>query len=348
MSTSDSQVFQALRAVTNGAMLSDAQAEATLGEIMDGAASPLQIAALLGALRMRGETTEEIVGFARAMRGRAVKVEATHAPLVDTCGTGGDASVHGLATFNISTAAAFIAAGAGVAIAKHGNRAMSSRCGSADVLEALGVNLSLNAEQIGRCIDEVGIGFMFAQNHHPAMKHVAPIRRELGIRTIFNLLGPLANPAGAHAQVMGVSDARWIDPIAKVLCALQVERAIVAHSRDGMDEFSTCAETDYIEIESGKLIAKVLSPHELGCACANPKMLEGGDAQTNATIISQLLHDGHGATADIACLNAAAALIVAGMAADFEEGLKLAWASVNSGAAREKLALLVEWTQNAA
>lgn len=347
MSTSDSQVFEALRAVTNGATLSDAQAEATLGEIMDGTASPLQIAALLGALRMRGETIEEIVGFARAMRTRAVKVLSSRELLVDTCGTGGDASIHGLATFNVSTAAAFIAAGAGVAIAKHGNRAMSSRCGSADVLEALGVNLHLNAEQIGRCIDEVGIGFMFAQNHHPAMKHVAPIRRELGIRTIFNLLGPLANPAGAHAQVMGVSDARWLEPIAHVLAALGVERAIVAHSQDGMDEFSTCAPTDYIEVQNGKFTAKVLSPHDLGCACADPKMLEGGDAQTNATIISQLLHDGQGATADIACLNAAAALIVAGAAENFEGAMKLARASVNSGEAREKLARLIEWTQNA-
>ncbi|MDF2439806.1 MAG: anthranilate phosphoribosyltransferase [Abditibacteriota bacterium] len=348
MSESTLQVLEALRAVTNGASLTDVQAEATLSEIMSGSSSSLQIAALLGALRMRGETIEEIVGFARAMRTRAVKVSSSRTPLVDTCGTGGDASVHGLSTFNVSTAAAFIAAGAGVAIAKHGNRAMSSRCGSADVLEALGVNLSLNAEQIGRCIDEVGIGFMFAQNHHPAMKHVAPIRRELGIRTIFNLLGPLANPAGAQAQVMGVSDARWIEPIAHVLASLGVERAIVAHSRDGMDEFSTCAPTDYIEVRNGQLTAKVLSPQELGCACTNPQSLAGGDAQTNATIISQLLHDGQGATADIACLNAAAALIVAGATEDFKDGLKLARASVSSGGAREKLALLAEWTQQAA
>jgi anthranilate phosphoribosyltransferase len=346
MTSNDSHVFQSLRAVTNGATLSSEQAEATLGEIMEGGASSLQIAALIGALRMRGESIEELTGFARAMRQRAIPVVSKHAHLVDTCGTGGDASTHGIATFNVSTAAAFIAAGAGATIAKHGNRAMSSKCGSADVLEALGVNLNLSAEQIGRGIDEVGIGFMFAQSHHPAMKHVAPIRRELGIRTVFNLLGPLVNPAGAHAQVMGVSDARWIRPIAEVLAALETRHAIVAHSEDGMDEFSTCAPTNYIEVKNGQLLEKRLHPAELGCACANPSTLAGGDAAQNATIIQQLLHDGEGPTADIACLNAAAVLIVAEMAPDFVAGLKLARASVNSGAAREKLAQLVHYTNN--
>ncbi len=347
MSAKDSQVFQSLRAVTNGATLTAEQAENTLGEIMQGEASSLQIAALLGALRMRGETTDEIIGFARAMRQRAIPVTSQHALLVDTCGTGGDASTHGIATFNVSTAAAFIAAGAGVAIAKHGNRAMSSQCGSADVLEALGVNLNLSADQIGRGIDEVGIGFMFAQSHHPAMKHVAPIRRELGIRTVFNLLGPLVNPAGAHAQVMGVSDARWIRPIAEVLLALGTRHAIVAHSEDGMDEFSTCAPTRYIEVKDGQLYENRLNPADLGCACAMPGTLAGGDAAQNATIIQQLLHDGQGPTADIACLNAAAVLIVADVAPDFSTGLQLARASVNSGAAREKLARLIRYTNSA-
>jgi anthranilate phosphoribosyltransferase len=347
MSAKDSQVFQSLRAVTNGATLTTEQAENTLGEIMQGEASSLQIAALLGALRMRGETTDEIIGFARAMRQRAIPVTSQHALLVDTCGTGGDASTHGIATFNVSTAAAFIAAGAGVAIAKHGNRAMSSQCGSADVLEALGVNLNLSADQIGRGIDEVGIGFMFAQSHHPAMKHVAPIRRELGIRTVFNLLGPLVNPAGAHAQVMGVSDARWIRPIAEVLLALGTRHAIVAHSEDGMDEFSTCAPTRYIEVKDGELYENRLNPADLGCACPIPCTLAGGDAAQNATIIQQLLHDGQGPTADIACLNAAAVLIVADVAPDFSTGLQLARASVNSGAAREKLARLIHYTNSA-
>jgi anthranilate phosphoribosyltransferase len=338
----------ALKRITSGHTLSEAEAEAAMSDIMDGNASALQIAATLGALRMRGETIEEITGFARAMRARAVPVRTASTQLVDTCGTGGDAPKHGVATFNISTAAAFIAAGAGAIVAKHGNRAQSSRCGSADVLEALGVNLNLNAEQVAGCIDEVGIGFMFAQAHHPAMKHVAPIRRELGIRTIFNLLGPLTNPAGATSQVMGVSDARWVRPIAEVLQALGTKHAIVAHSEDGTDEFSTCAPTHYIEVKDGTLHEGTLDPAQLGLSCANPQLLQGGDAQQNATIIQQLLHDGQGATADVACLNAAAVLIVSGMAPDFEEGLTLARASVNSSAAREKLARLIEYSNRIA
>jgi anthranilate phosphoribosyltransferase len=221
---------------------------------------------------------------------------------------------------------------------------MSSKCGSADVLEALGVKLDLDADTIGRGIDEVGIGFMFAQTHHPAMKHVAPIRKELGIRTVFNLLGPLVNPAEATRQVMGVSDARWIRPIAEVLQALGTEHAIVAHSEDGLDEFSTCASTRYAEVKGGNINEGVLRPEDYNCACADPTLLQGGDAEQNATIIQQLLHDGEGPTADIACLNAAAVLIVAGMADDFTDGLKLARASANGGAAREKLAQLVEFT----
>lgn len=344
MSDTETHLHQALQSITAGETLTRDQAEATMGEIMDGTASPLQVAATVGALRMRGETMDEIVGFARAMRARAVRVHCNSRPLVDTCGTGGDRPKHGLSTFNVSTAAAFIAAGAGAKVAKHGNRAMSSKCGSADVLEALGVNLNLDADTIGRGIDEVGIGFMFAQTHHPAMKNVAPIRRELGIRTVFNLLGPLVNPAEATRQVMGVSDARWIYPIAEVLQALGTEHAIVAHSDDGMDEFSTCSPTQYAEVKGGTIVERVLRPHEYSCQCADPKLLAGGDAQENATIIQQLLHDGEGPTADIACLNAAAVLTVAGIAPDINEGLHLARASANSGAAREKLAQLIEFT----
>lgn len=334
----------ALKKITTGGTLSAAEAESTMDDIMEGNASSLQIAAFLGALKMRGESVAEITGFARSMRARAITVASHHTPLVDTCGTGGDSPKSGIGTFNVSTAAAFIAAGAGAIVAKHGNRAMSSKCGSADVLEALGVNLSLSAEQIGACIDEVGIGFMFAQSHHPAMKHAAPIRRELGIRTVFNLLGPLANPAGASAQVMGVSDARWLRPIAEVLRDLGSNHAIVCHSEDGLDEFSTCASTHYIELKNGNLHAGTVHPHELGLACANPNLLAGGTAETNATIIQQLLHDGEGPTADIACLNAAAVLIAADLAADFTEGLRLARAAVNAGEAREKLARLVSFT----
>lgn len=345
-------VFYALQKITLGETLSREEARAAMGEIMDGNASAVQVAAVIGALRMRGEHLDEIVGFATAMRERAIRVEARSTPLVDTCGTGGDARPTGkiasahVSTFNVSTAAAFIAAGAGAFVAKHGNRAQSSRCGSADVLEKLGVNLNLSPPQIGRCIDEIGIGFMFAPSHHPAMKHVAPIRQELKIRTIFNLLGPLVNPAEATCQVMGVSDPRWLRPIAEVLRALGSSRAIVAHSEDGLDEFSTCARTHYIELQNGKLSEAVFDPRELDLSCANAAALEGGDASRNAEIIHQLLHDGQGASADIACLNAAATLIVAGHAPNFEAGLELARASVSSGAAREKLMRLIRFSQS--
>jgi anthranilate phosphoribosyltransferase len=308
----------------------------------------MQIACLLGALRMRGETVSEISGFARALRDNMIPVNiaaTSSTRLVDTCGTGGD-SKHGISTFNVSTAAAFIAAGAGAKIAKHGNRAQSSQCGSADVLESLGVKLDLTPQQIAGGIEEIGLGFMFAPAHHPAMRHVAPIRRDLKIRTVFNLLGPLANPASAHAQVMGVSDRRWIRPIAEVLQSLGTTHAIVAHSEDGLDEFSTCAKTHYIEVLDGELHERVLDPHELSVSCLNPQLLEGGDAARNAEIISQLLYDANGASGDIACLNAGAVLVVAGIAPNIGEGLNLARASVNSGAAREKLQQLIEYSNS--
>lgn len=338
-------VHAALIKITSGELLSLEESRAAMGEIMDGNASAVQVAAMIGALRMRGETVQEIAGFATAMRDRAVLVEPVSRPLVDTCGTGGD-SRGGISTFNISTAAVFIAAGAGAHIAKHGNRAQSSRCGSADVLEALGVNLNLAPQKIARAIDEIGVGFMLAPNHHPAMKNVGPIRKELGIRTIFNLLGPLVNPAGAKCQVMGVSDGRWLRPIAEVLQALGSQHAIVAYADDGLDEFSTCAPTQYIELKDGVLTESRLDPRDLDLHCVDARHLEGGDAQRNAEIIQQLLHDGEGPSADIACLNAAAVLVVAGEAADFAEGLKLARASVQSGAAREKLQRLVEFSNS--
>ncbi|HEX8552026.1 MAG TPA: anthranilate phosphoribosyltransferase [Abditibacteriaceae bacterium] len=343
-STVEIGLKEALKKVTNGDFLSRDEASSVMNEIMSGEASPVVVAALVGALKMRGETVDEITGFAQSMRARAVRVETTAKYLVDTCGTGGDAPSHGIATFNISTAAAIIAAAAGATVAKHGNRAMSSKCGSADVLEELGVNLKLSPERIGQCIDTVGIGFMFAQDHHPAMKHVAPIRRELGIRTIFNLLGPLVNPAMAGAQVLGVSDERWLMPIAQVLRLLGTKHAIVCHSEDGMDEFSTCAPTRFIQVKKGFLSDQSFNPLELGLSCADAKVLEGGDAQTNAAIIQQLLNDASGPTADIACLNAAAVLIAADIAPNFRLGLKLARATVNAGEAREKLARLVEFT----
>lgn len=337
-------VDSALRAVTNGEILDTAHAEAAMSDLMAGTASPLQVAALLGALRTRGEHTAEIVGFARVMRALSVKVPARSANLVDTCGTGGDSPKHGYSTFNVSTAAAFIAAGAGAKVAKHGNRAMSSKCGSADVLEALGVNLGIGPEKIAACIDEIGIGFMFAQVHHPAMKNVGPIRRELKIRTIFNLLGPLTNPAGAQNQVIGVFDAKWLRPMAEVLNQLGTQHAIVAHAEDGLDEFSTCAPTHFVEVQNGVLSEGVVNPRELGCFCDDPAKLQGGDANDNARIIRALLANANSPAADLACLNAAAVLKAAGLAQDFADGLEKSRAAIASGQALEKLERLVAFT----
>lgn len=337
-------VSQALKSVTGGATLSSEEAELVLSDIVDGSPSQLQVAALLGALRARGESPAELVGFARALRCRVIPVVASSSPLVDTCGTGGDSPSTGLGTFNISTAASLIACAAGAKIAKHGNRAVSSRSGSADVLEALGVHLDLSPEAIARSIDEVGIGFMFAPAHHPAMKSVASIRRELGIRTVFNLLGPLANPANASRQVMGVPAHKWLRPIAETLLELGCEYAFVVHSEDGLDEFSTCAITHYIELRDGQLHEHTFHPHHNDIHCMNPSYLSGGDANENAEIIEQILNGSEGPSADIACLNAAAVLQVAGIVPNWAEGLKLARAATSSGAARETLRLLRDFT----
>ncbi|HEX8463890.1 MAG TPA: anthranilate phosphoribosyltransferase, partial [Abditibacterium sp.] len=324
-------VSEALQAVSHGDILSEAQAEAVLGDIVEGAPSQLQVAALLGILRGRGEASSELIGFARGMRRRVVPVRCENYPLVDTCGTGGSPRRTATATFNISTAASLIAAAAGARIAKHGNRAASSSSGSADVLEALGIHLSLSPAAIARCIDEVGLGFMFAPNHHPAMKNVGPIRRELGIRTVFNLLGPLTNPAGATRQVLGVPAAKWLRPVAQTLLALGCERAFIVHSDDGLDEFSTCAPTDYLEIRDGEVLEHRFEPEFLGVHCLDITLLGGGTAAQNATLIQQILHDGIGPSADIACLNAAAILLIADIAQNWPDALQLARASVSSG-----------------
>ena len=345
LTTGIMNVSQALQAVTDGATLSAPEAQAVLGDIVEGAPSQNQVAALLGALRARGETRDELVGFARAMRERAVRVEATSSPLIDTCGTGGAAGRASAGTFNISTAAAIVASAAGARIAKHGNRAVSSRSGSADVLEALGVHLDLKPSAIARCIDQIGIGFMFAPAHHPAMKNVAPLRRELGIRTIFNLIGPLTNPAGASRQVMGVPARKWLRPIAETLRELGCERALVVHSRDGLDEFSTCAPTDVVELREGELREWSFDPRGDGVSCLDISLLSGGDAARNATIIEQVLHDGRGPSADVVCLNAAATLLCADIVPDLAEGIKLSRATTAASAAREKLGQLRDFTE---
>ncbi len=311
--------------------------------IMAGEATAAQIAGFLIALRMKGETVEEITGFARAMRAAAVKVEAKSRPLVDTCGTGGDGS-H---TFNISTAAAFIAAGAGVKVAKHGNRAASSQCGSADVLEALGVNINLSPEQVARCIDEVGIGFLFARSFHPAMRHAAPVRSELGVRTVFNLLGPLTNPAGATRQVMGVFDAQWVEPIAQVLKNLGAERAFVVHGAGGLDEISTLGATHVADVTPDGVSCYTIAPEDFGIARATLDALRGGTKEQNAEMVLECLGTVPSPRRDIALLNAAAAIVAAGLAKDLKEGLERAQQSADSGAARGKLEALTAFSQSA-
>ncbi|MGQ9503147.1 MAG: bifunctional anthranilate synthase component II/anthranilate phosphoribosyltransferase [Anaerolineae bacterium] len=336
-------IRDAIAKVLGGCSLSEEEAQDAMTQIMHGQATPAQIGAFLIALRMKGETVAEIAGCARAMRHSAVRVRPRRQDiLVDTCGTGGD----GTGTFNISTAAAFVVAGAGQPVAKHGNRSISSRCGSADVMEALGVQLDLTAEQIAACIDEVGIGFLFAPLLHPAMKHAIGPRRELGVRTIFNLLGPLTNPAGAAVQVLGVYDARLTETLACVLAALGCHAAFVVHGAGGMDELTTCGPNRISALRDGHITTYTFDPTELGLARAEPDDLRGGDAQENAALIRDILSGRlQGAPREVTLLNAAAALVAAGRAADFGEGIQLARYSIDSGAAQRVLAQLVEFTR---
>ena len=327
------------------------QARAVMEEILSGQASTPLIAALLVALRMKGETVEELIGFAHVMRAKAAPVRPSLSAeedltdtgrdaLVDTCGTGGDAS----GTFNISTATAFVVAGCGVRVAKHGNRSISSRCGSADVMEALGVNLNLPPERIARCIEEVGIGFLFAPALHPAMKHAMPARRELKIRTVFNLLGPLSNPAGASVQVVGVYDGKLTGLIAQALLELGLRRGFVVHGADCLDEISNTGETLIAEIANGQVKTWTLRPEDFGLPRCTLADLQGGDVAENVQIIRDLFDGQKGPKRDIVLLNAAAALVAANHAADFQEGIRLAAHSLDSGAARKKLLALAEFT----
>ena len=324
---------ETLRKVSAGGILSDGEAERALEEIMSGTAAPAATAALLTALRLRGESVGEIVGFARAMRRFAATVEAPE-DVVDTCGTGGDSK----GTINISTAAAFVARGAGVKIAKHGNRAATSRAGSADVLEALGAGIELEPDQVGKCIVEVGIGFMFARTHHPAMRFVAPVRAELPFRTVFNLLGPLTNPAGAKRQVVGVFDGDYVRPVAEALSELGAEKALVVHGTDGMDEITTTGPTIVSEVSDGKIKDYKLSPEDFGLALHSPDGLLGGDAHLNARILRDVLSgEERGAARDVTLMNAGAAIYVSGISTTLEEGVRLAEESIHSGAARNSL-----------
>jgi anthranilate phosphoribosyltransferase len=317
------------------------EARAAMGEIMSGDATPAQIASFLTALRLKGETVGEITGCAEAMREKATRVRTKHARVIDTCGTGGDSA----GTFNVSTAAAFIACGAGAVVAKHGNRAVSSRCGSADVLKELGVKIEdVPVEKVEQCLDEVGIAFLFAPSLHRAMKHAAPVRRELGIRTVFNILGPLTNPAGTTHQLIGVYDEELTFPIASVLKALGTESALVVHGAGGFDEISTCGPTTVSEICGGEVKNYVLDSSAMGFEKATASDLAGGDVSENARMLLGIFEGKKGARRDIAVLNAAAALYVSGLAPSIEEGIKVAEHSIDSGAASSKLAQLVEAT----
>jgi anthranilate phosphoribosyltransferase len=318
----------ALAELTAGRDLTEEGARAVLLEIMGGRAGEAQTAAFLSALRVKGETAAEIVGMARAMSELAEKVEVDADVILDTCGTGGDAA----GTFNISTAAALVAAAAGVTVAKHGNRSATSRCGSADVLEALGVAIDLPPEQVSRCIAACGIGFMFAPRHHLAMKHVAPVRRELGMATTFNLIGPLTNPAGARHQLIGVADARYVDRIAQAVRMMGNARNLVVHSDDGLDEISTTCATAVVEVFAGQ---------GYGMVRAHLQDLTGGDAAENATLLRAVVDGEPGPRLDIVLLNAGAALYIAEAAGSIAEGLAAARAAVASGAARAKLDALV-------
>jgi anthranilate phosphoribosyltransferase len=315
-----------IRDLVEGRNLSREQTMSAMRCIMDGEATPTQIGSFLTALRIKGETAEEIGGCAMALREKAEAVKPELDYYIDTCGTGGD----GTHTYNISTAAAIIAAAAGVKVAKHGNRAMSSRCGSADVLEALGVNIRLTAEQASKCMETVGIGFMFAQIFHPSMRNVADSRRELGFRTIFNILGPLANPARAKGQVLGVFDAELMEPVAGVLIQMGVEKALVVHGMDGMDEISTTGTTLITEVKDAEMRSFILVPEDAGLGRARLEELSGGDAKTNAGIIRAILDGEKGPRRDIALLNAAAAIYVGRKAGDIAEGLAMAAEAVDS------------------
>ena len=318
----------AIAKVAAGKSLSQEEAAEAFDLVMSGAATPVQIGALLMGLRARGETVEEIAGAARAMRAKVLTVRAPEGA-IDTCGTGGD----GKGTFNISTCAAFVVAGAGVPVAKHGNRAISSRSGSADVLKELGVNIEASPETISRCIAECGLGFMFAPAHHAAMRHVAQVRTELGTRTIFNLLGPLANPAGAKYQIIGVFGKEWVEPIAQVLALLGTMRAWVVHGSDGLDELTTTGISDVALVDAGKVSTFRISPRNAGLPDARPEDLTGGNAVENAAHIRAVLGGLRGPLRDIVLLNAAAALLVAGKANTLREGVALASESIDSGKA---------------
>lgn len=332
------KIQDAIAALLERRPLESAEIQGVFDTIMRGEATPAQIGGLLIALRAKGESVEEIVGAARAMRGFARTIQPQRQPLVDTCGTGGDGS-H---TFNVSTAAALIAAGAGVGVAKHGNRAMSGRVGGADVLELLGVRIDLEPERVTACIEEVGIGFLFAQVFHPAMKYAAGPRRELGVRTVFNLLGPLCNPAGVRRQVVGLFARDWLEPMARALDMLGCDRALVVHGDGGLDELSLSGPTEVVELRAGEFSRYAISPEDVGLERRPLASLQVEDGEASARAIRGILDGEPGAKADIAVLNAAAVLYVADAAGSIAEGVAGAREAIHNGAAAAKLQQWIE------
>jgi anthranilate phosphoribosyltransferase len=348
-------ITEGIRRVVEGQHLSRSEAESLMNEIMSGQATDAQIASFLTALRMKCETVDELIGFAKVIRAKAspvrpqLNVGASYSGtdremLVDTCGTGGDAT----GTFNISTATAFVVAGAGIRVAKHGNRSVSSFCGSADVVEALGIRLDLSTNAVARCIDEAGIGFLYAPLLHEAMRYVGLARREMKIRTVFNLLGPICNPAQASAQVLGVYNEDLTEIMAQVLCELGTERAFVVHGSDGLDEITISGESKISEVKNGEVRTYYVTPEDFGIERAPISAIQGGDASQNAEFIRDILSDRGGARRDVVLMNAAAGLVVGGKASGLAHGIQLARESIQSGNAMSCLKKLIDLTQRLA
>ena len=331
-------IQEAIRDLIAGADLDRAKMRAVMEQIMSGQATDAQIGAFLVALRIKGETIDEIAGGAEVMREKATPIVTVRPDLIDTCGTGGDDS----GTFNISTTVAFVACGAGLAVAKHGTRSISSQCGSSDVLTALGVNVEATPEKVGECIDEVGIGFLFAIALHGAMKHAIGPRRELATRTVFNILGPLTNPAGAKRQLLGVFDGALTEALAGVLRELGSERALVVHGSDGLDEITLTGPTQVSELRDGQVSTRQIHPGDFGLQTVSAEALKGGDADCNARILRGVLDGEEGPQRDVVLLNSAAAMVVGGRAEDITAGLEVARESIDSGKARRALDRLVE------
>ena len=334
-------IQDAIQILVDGESLSAEQAAAAMNEIMMGEATPAQVGSFLTAFRIKGETVDEIAGMARVMRQKSLHV-SVDGPVVDTCGTGGDGS----GSFNISTTAAFVVAGAGVTVAKHGNRAMSGSTGSADVLEALGVKIALSPESVARCLNETGFGFMFAQGYHPSMRFVAGTRREIGIRTVFNILGPLTNPAGADRQVIGIADPSMADRMAHVLGQLGSRKALVVHGSDGMDEITITGPSTVWQLENGEVTEYEVNPGDLGFSISSAESIQATSAEHSARIARSVLAGESGPARDIVLLNAAAALFAAGKAASLDIGVQLAAKSIDSGDAQAKLDAVVELSRS--